>query len=185
MIVMKGSFGSNSAVPSTTEHSRSTFNCGRTVTLPKRPEVAEPQNRNLEAVNRCLPRGARRGRFVRDSPLEGNHSAPEGRPLRPLPWNSPGETDSLVEGARFEPLVPLADWGRRRYAAFLDRACSQPNACKGADARQPACRRRGALGVETLSRRARAHPQWKRRAFAGLWLSERCGRLARRMLPAR
>src|ERR1700736_392041 len=39
-----------SAVPSTTEHSRSTFNCGRTVTLPSRPEVAEPQNRKLEAV---------------------------------------------------------------------------------------------------------------------------------------
>src|ERR1700730_9636169 len=35
-----------------TEHSRSTFNCGRTVTLPNRPEVAEPQNRKLEAVNR-------------------------------------------------------------------------------------------------------------------------------------
>src|ERR1700730_12323876 len=45
-------FGSKSAVPSTTEHSRSTFNCGRTVTLPSRPEVAEPQNRKLEAVNR-------------------------------------------------------------------------------------------------------------------------------------
>jgi hypothetical protein len=46
------SFGSNSAVPSTIEHSRSTFNCGRTVTLPSRPEVAEPQNRKLEAVKR-------------------------------------------------------------------------------------------------------------------------------------
>jgi hypothetical protein len=44
--------GSNSAVPSTTEHSRSTFSCGRTVTLPNRPEVAEPQNRKLEAVDR-------------------------------------------------------------------------------------------------------------------------------------
>src|SRR6266446_3775737 len=43
---------SKSAVPSTIEHSRSTFNCGRTVTLPSRPEVAEPQNRKLEAVNR-------------------------------------------------------------------------------------------------------------------------------------
>src|SRR5947208_15987228 len=41
-------FGSNSAVPSTTEHSRSTFSCGRTVTLPSRPEVAAPQNRKLE-----------------------------------------------------------------------------------------------------------------------------------------
>src|SRR5712671_4870225 len=41
-----------SAVPSTTEHSRSTFNCGRTVTLPSRREVTEPQNRKLEAVNR-------------------------------------------------------------------------------------------------------------------------------------
>ena len=41
----------NGPEPSTTEHSRSTFNCGRTVTLPKRPEVAEPRNRNLEAVN--------------------------------------------------------------------------------------------------------------------------------------
>src|SRR5207249_12181687 len=30
-------FGSNSAVPSTTEHSRSTFSCGRTVTPPSRP----------------------------------------------------------------------------------------------------------------------------------------------------
>src|ERR1700730_3446941 len=40
----------NSAVPSTPEHSRSTFSCGRTVTLPNRPEVAEPQNRKLEAV---------------------------------------------------------------------------------------------------------------------------------------
>src|SRR6266446_2140118 len=28
-------FGSKPAVPSTTDHSRSTFNCGRTVTLPK------------------------------------------------------------------------------------------------------------------------------------------------------
>src|SRR6266404_2367675 len=44
--------GSKSAVPSTIEHSRSTFNCGRTVTLPSRPEVTEPQNRKLEAVNR-------------------------------------------------------------------------------------------------------------------------------------
>src|SRR4029077_11081840 len=44
--------GSNSAVPSTIEHSRSTFNCGRTVTLPSRPEVAEPQNRKREAVDR-------------------------------------------------------------------------------------------------------------------------------------
>src|SRR5437660_1824068 len=43
---------SNSAVPSTTEHSRSTFSCGRTVTLPSRPEVAELQNRKLEAVDR-------------------------------------------------------------------------------------------------------------------------------------
>src|ERR1700736_1524171 len=42
----------NSAVPSTTEHSRSTFSCGRTVTLPSRPEVAELQNRKLEAVDR-------------------------------------------------------------------------------------------------------------------------------------
>src|SRR3984893_531660 len=41
-----------SAVPSTTEHSRSAFKYGRTVTLPSRPEVAEPQNRKLEAVNR-------------------------------------------------------------------------------------------------------------------------------------
>src|SRR3984893_7482761 len=44
--------GSKSAVPSTTEHTRSTFNCGRTVTLPSRPEVTEPQNRKLEAVKR-------------------------------------------------------------------------------------------------------------------------------------
>jgi hypothetical protein len=51
-MIWNGSFGSNSAVPSTTEHSRSTFSCGRTVTLPSRPEVAEPQNRKLEAVNR-------------------------------------------------------------------------------------------------------------------------------------
>src|ERR1700758_260561 len=40
------------AVPSTTEHSRSTFNCGRTVTLPSRREVAEPHNWKLEAVDR-------------------------------------------------------------------------------------------------------------------------------------
>ncbi len=51
-VVVRGGFGSKSAVPSTTEHSRSTFNCGRTVTLPSRPEVTEPQNRKLEAVNR-------------------------------------------------------------------------------------------------------------------------------------
>src|SRR3984893_3177163 len=44
--------GSNSAMPSTTEHSRSTFSCGRTVTLPSRLEVAELQNRKLEAVDR-------------------------------------------------------------------------------------------------------------------------------------
>jgi len=47
-----GCFVSNSAVPSTTEHSRSTINCGRTVTLPNRPEAREPQNRKLEAVDR-------------------------------------------------------------------------------------------------------------------------------------
>ena len=45
-------FGSKSAVPSMIEHSRSTFNCGRIVTCASRPEVAEPQNRKLEAVNR-------------------------------------------------------------------------------------------------------------------------------------
>src|SRR6202011_2966124 len=39
-----------SAVPSTTEYSRTAFNCGRTVTLASRPEVSEPQNRKLEAV---------------------------------------------------------------------------------------------------------------------------------------
>ena len=52
---------SNSAVPSTTEHSRSTFSCGRTVTLPSCPEVAEPQNRKLGVEqrphpNRSIPR---------------------------------------------------------------------------------------------------------------------------------
>jgi hypothetical protein len=36
-LIVEGGFGSKSAVPSTTEHSRSTFNCGRTVTLPKPP----------------------------------------------------------------------------------------------------------------------------------------------------
>jgi hypothetical protein len=46
------SSGSKPAVPSTTEHSRSTFNCGRTVTLPSRREVAEPHNWKLEAVDR-------------------------------------------------------------------------------------------------------------------------------------
>src|SRR5437870_2132078 len=51
-------FGSKPAMPSTTEHSRSTFNCGRTVTLPNRPEVAETQNRNLEAVKRRRPETA-------------------------------------------------------------------------------------------------------------------------------
>jgi hypothetical protein len=42
-----------------------------------------------------------------------------------------------------------------------------------------------ALWVSKLSLDAPGRPRWKRRAFAGLWLSERCGRLARRMLPAR
>jgi hypothetical protein len=55
------SSGSNSAVPSTTEHSRSIFSCGRTVTLPSRPEVAEPQNRKPGVEqrphpNRSMPR---------------------------------------------------------------------------------------------------------------------------------
>ena len=40
------------AVPSTTKHSRFTFNCRRTLTIPSRPEVAETRNRKWEAVNR-------------------------------------------------------------------------------------------------------------------------------------
>ena len=46
LLQMDDSFGSKSAVPSTTEHSRSTFNCGRTVTLPSRPEWQSPRTRN-------------------------------------------------------------------------------------------------------------------------------------------
>src|ERR1700730_14758067 len=54
------------SVPSTTEHSRSTFSGGRTVPMPSRPEVAEPHNRKLGGCesapnrdpiqNRSMPR---------------------------------------------------------------------------------------------------------------------------------